>query len=98
MATIRVPKFRRSAQTAQPTADVHTSVDADKHNSAPATASVSYVWLCTIIGAALSVGIGAGVGLDHAGVTAGTASWVAGVVTFWMALLLLMTAWLVTHR
>jgi hypothetical protein len=59
---------------------------------------VSYVWLCTIIGAALSVGIGAGVGLDHAGVTAGTASWVAGVVAFWCVLMLLMTSWLVTHR
>jgi hypothetical protein len=54
--------------------------------------------LCTIIGAALSVGIGAGVGLDHAGVTAGTASWVAGVVAFWCVLMLLMTSWLVTHR
>jgi hypothetical protein len=98
MAAIRIPKFHRSAHTAQPIADANTSVDADEHESGPTAASMSYVWLCTIVGAALSVGIGAGVGLDHAGVTAGTASWVAGVVAFWMALLLLMTSWLVTHR
>jgi hypothetical protein len=55
---------------------------------------VNYVWLCTIIGAALSVGIGAGVGLDHAGVTVGTASWMAGILAFWVVLVLLMAAWL----
>lgn len=95
MATIRLPKVHRSAHTAQPTADTDTSADAGNHDSGPATAGVSYVWFCTIVGAALSVGIGIGVGLDHAGVTEGATSWLAGVATFLTVLTLLTPAWLV---
>ncbi len=96
MVTIHLSKFRRS-QTSQPFADINSFTDADEHNSSPTTSSVSYVWLCMIVGAAVSMGITVGVGLDHAGVTAGAASWLAGAVAFLLVLMLLMTTWLFTR-
>lgn len=93
MATIRVPTFRRAAKTAQAVDTAQATSDAEVNQTRPDAAGVRYVWLCVLVGAAVSVGIGAGVGLDRAGVTDGAASWMAGVIAFWAALVPLMIAW-----
>jgi hypothetical protein len=93
MATFRVPTICRAAQTAHPIADSDTTIDVDMPASGPDVASTSYIWLCLIIGAALSVGIGVGVELDHAGMTEGATSWIAGVVAFWAVFVPLIVAW-----
>jgi hypothetical protein len=49
--------------------------------------------LCVIIGAAVSIGIGAGVSLDQAGLTEGAETWLAGAIAFWAALVPLMVVW-----
>jgi hypothetical protein len=97
MATIRVPTFRRGAKTAQAIDTAQAASDAGVSQTHPDCAGVRYVWLCVIIGAAVSIGIGAGLGLDHAGMTIGVASWLAGVIAFWAAFVPLMVVWAVMH-
>lgn len=95
MATIRVPSLRRSTQraifVATPEAAVATDVDA--RCSDTKVGSMSYVWLCIFVGAALSVAIAVGVGFERVGVTEGTASWAVGAVAFGVALVPLMVTW-----
>lgn len=95
MATIRVPTLLRLAasehRVATPDACVATDVDA--RHTGPDAACVSYIWLCIFVGAAISIAIAVGVGLERAGVTEGTASWVAGTIAFGIALIPLMVTW-----
>lgn len=99
MAMIRVPTLRRpgrsEGQTATPDATVAT--DGDARRSGPDAASASYVWLCILVGAALSIAIAVGVGFERTGVTQGAASCVAGAVAFGVALLPLMVTWALLH-
>lgn len=97
MATIRVPAFRRAARTASQADRVNTTIDAQETRSGPDLVMMSYVWLWVIVGAAASIGIAAGVGMDRADLTEGAASWMAGAVAFSIALVLLLTAWVIAH-
>jgi hypothetical protein len=97
MATIRVPTLRRAARTASQADKVNTTIDVQKTRSGPELVTMSYVWLCVIVGAAASMGIAAGVGMDRAGLTEGAASWMAGAFAFSIALVPLLTAWVIAH-
>lgn len=97
MATIQVPTFRRPARATSQADRVNTTIDAQETKSAPNMVTMSYVWLCVIVGAAASIGIAAGVGMDRAGLTEGAASWMAGAVAFSIAFVLLLTAWVIAH-
>lgn len=97
MATIRVPTFRRAARAASQADKVNTTIDAQETKSGLDLVTMSYVWLCVIVGAAASIGIAAGVGMDRAGLTKGAASWMAGAVAFSIALVPLVIGWVMAH-
>lgn len=93
MVTIRVPTFRRLARAAHAVDTTQTVSDAQAEPLCADPSGMRFVWLCVIVGAALSVGIAAGAGLDHAGVTEGATSWMVGVIAFWASLVPLMVGW-----
>jgi hypothetical protein len=97
MATIRVPTFRRSVRNASQADKVNITTDAQKTKSGPELVTMSYVWLCVIVGAAASIGIAAGVGMDRADLTQGATSWMAGAVAFSIAFVPLLIAWVIAH-
>lgn len=92
MATIRVPTFRRSEQSSNQAAVAEPRADADATDKPLGLepASLSYVWLCILIGAAASVGIAVGFGLERAGITEGAASCFGGAIAFAVSLVPLM--------
>lgn len=99
MATIRVPTLRRSVRSEDQAAtpDAARVAPDGAQQTGPDAASVSYIWLCIFVGAALSIAIAVGVGLERVGVTQGTATWLAGAVAFGIALIPLMVTWALWH-